>query len=226
MAFFASAYHSRIYRDFRGLEVGDFQGVIRFFEQYEQQILQLPFEEYFEILMGYCDALFEAGAYQKHILMADVVIELSIKHNVHYFEERDVFRHFLFRKAAALYNLFEGERAEHILRELIKMDVTDREALFLYTKCRQRCYPWLINQFRAISILMFLITAVIVAAEVLLVIPFYTSFANTLEAVRISTFISAICTVFTGNVVVALLAKRDTRRFIAVISQKQGHSFS
>jgi hypothetical protein len=226
MAFFASAYHSRIYRDFRGLEIGDFQGVIRFFEQHEQQILELSFEEYFEIMMGYCDALFEAGAYQKHVLMADVVIELSIRHNIHYFEERDVFRYFLFRKAAALYNLFEGENAEHILRELIKMDATDREALFLYTKCRQRCYPWLINHFRAVSILMFLITAIIVAAEVLLVVPFYTSFADALETVRIGTFISAVCTVFTGNVVVALLAKRDARRLITGISQKQGHSFS
>lgn len=220
MAFFASTYHSRIYRDFRGLETGDFQGVIRFFEQYEQKILKLSFEEYFEILMGYCDALFEAGAYQKHVLMADVVIELTIKHNIHYFKELDVFRHFLFRKAAALYNLFEGEQAEHILKELIKMDNTDREALFLYTKCRQRRYPGLINQFRAVSIFMFLITAVIVAAEVLLVVPFYTSFADSLEAVRISTFISALCTVFTGNVVVALLARRDARQLIAGISPK------
>ena len=220
MAFFASTYHSRIYRDFRGLEVGDFQGVIRFFEQHEEKILELSFEEYFEILMGYCDALFEAGAYQKHTLMADVVIELSIKHNIQYFEERDVFRHFLFRKAAALYNLFEGEQAEHILKELIKMEPTDREALFLYTKCRQRCYPWLINQFRAVSILMFLMTALIVAAEVLLVVPFYTSFADPLEAVRIGTFISAIFTVFAGNVVVALLAKRDARQLIAAIFSK------
>jgi len=225
MAFFAT-YHSRVYRDFRELEAGDFLGVIRFFELYEEQILQLVFDEYFEILMGYCDALFEAGAYQKHILMGDVVIEQTIEHNIHFWGDKDVFRHFLFRKAAALYNVFEAEKAEYILKELIKMNPGDREAIFLYAKCRQRRYPGLINQFRAVSIVLFLATALIIAAEVLLVLPFYTPYSASLSAVRTGTFISAICAVFSGNAVVALLARRDARRLVAFISQKQGQGFS
>lgn len=220
MAFNTSTYYSRIYRDFRGLEAGDFLGVVRFFEYHEEQILQLTFDEYFEILMGYCDALFEIGAYQKHVLMADVVVELTIKHNIHSFEGLDIFRHFLFRKAAALYNLFEGESAEHILRELLKMDNSDQEAVYLYAKCRQRRYPLLIRQFRAVSILLFLLTAGIVALEVLLVVPFYAQYADSLEAVRTATFTSAIFAVFSGNAVVAFLAQRDARKLIAAISQK------
>ena len=44
------------------------------------------FEEYFEILTSYVNALFEAGAYQKHALMADVVIEASIINNVRVYQ--------------------------------------------------------------------------------------------------------------------------------------------
>jgi hypothetical protein len=225
MAFFATTYHSRLYRAFKGLEDGDHQGVIRFFEREEEGILKLAFNEYYEILMAYCDALFETAAYRQHILMGDVVIELTMRHNVHLFEGRDVFRHFLFRKAAALYNLFEGEQAEHILKELMKMDPSDREAIFLYSRCRQRRYPGLIGEFRALSILLFLISACIIAAEILFVIPFYTQYAYALADFRTGVFFSGVCVFFTGNVVVALLARRDTRRFLCGISPKQDRGF-
>jgi hypothetical protein len=225
MAFSATTYHSRLYRAFKGLERGDHQGVVRFFEREEEGILKLVFEEYYEILMAYCDALFETGAYRQHILMADVVISLTMRHNIHLFEGRDVFRHFLFRKAAALYNIFEGEQAEHILKELMKMDPSDREAIFLYSKCRQRQYPGLVGEFRALSILLILISACMIAVEILFVIPFYAQYSYALAEFRTGVFFTGICVFIIGNVIVALLARRDARRFLYEIHSKQGRDF-
>ena len=77
-----STYHSKEYRDFRAIEPGDWRGVVRFYEKNEAAIRGLDFEEYFELLLAYTDALSEIGAWQKHLLMADVVIEISVMENL------------------------------------------------------------------------------------------------------------------------------------------------
>lgn len=221
MPFFASTYHSRIYRDFKALEAHNFREVVRYFEKHEAEILQLQFEEYFEILAGYANALFEIGAYRKHTLMADVVIELSIRHNIQDFQGVDIFRQMLFRKAASLYNLYEQDKAEYILRELIKIDATDSDSIRFLDKCRQRQYPVLLNRFRAVSIFLFFLTAAVIAVEVLLIIPFYNMHALAVSQIRIGIFLLGIGAMLAGHGCMRWLAHRDVRRFLESLPQKK-----
>ncbi len=174
-------YHSPTYRNFKSIEVENFREVVRFFEANEKEITQLEFGEYFEMLVSYSNALYEVGAYSRHILMANVVIEASIEQNVQYFHGDDVYYRTLFRKAASHYHLYEHDKSEHILKELIKMDPYNTETVGWYKKCLFDRKGKFLKRMRASAMVFFLVTPMIIALEVLFIQHF---FGSQIEIVR------------------------------------------
>lgn len=194
-----SKYRSKLYRDFRAIEPGEWRGIVRFYEEHEKEIRGLDFEEYFELMMVYTDALFEIGAWQKHMLMADAVIEISVMDNLATFNGVDVLRHTLFRKAASHYNLLELEKTEHILRELLRINPHDADCAAFLKKCLRTMRPSLIRQSRALSIGLFLFTGLVILVELLVVHSFYPGYSSTVEALRITTFIIGLVVLAGGE---------------------------
>ena len=217
----SSTYHSRIYRDFREIPEKDYHGKIRYFEKKEDEIRQLGFDEFLELTTAYTDALFQSGGYRKHALMAEVVLELTIRHNIFRYKGEDLFRTTLFQKAASHYNLFESETAEHLFSELLKLDPSDRDAAHFFRKCRQRRYPRLQNGFRAVSIFLFLMAAGLVALEILVVQPFYGLYAPLLEYSRNTLFFIGCTGMGLGYIWVRWLAERDVRVLLSVAKTKK-----
>lgn len=199
MSYFQSTYHSRVYKDFKEIESNAHRQIIRFFEKHEKMINRLDFEEYFELLVAYVDALFEIGVYQKHLSLVDEVIENSISFNIHFYKGEDLFYIMLFKKAASHFNLHQYKKAEHILRELIKIKPEDQEAASFLKRCLRRRGSKLLSVARATSILLFLLTACVICVEVLFVRPFYEMYASKIEALRIGTFIAGIIALILGD---------------------------
>ena len=199
MSYFQSTYHSRVYKDFKEIESNAHRQIIRFFEKHEKMINSLEFEEYFELLVAYVDALFEIGSYQKHLVLVDIVVENSINSNIHIYKGEDIFFIMLFKKAASHFNLHEYDKAEHILKELIKIDPQDKEVLSFLKRCLRRRGSNLLSIARAFSIFLFLLTACIICVEVLLIRPFYEMYASKVEASRIGTFFIGIATLIGGD---------------------------
>jgi hypothetical protein len=218
----ASTYHSRIYRDFRAIPEKDYHGKIRYFEKKEEEIKRLGFDEFLELTAAYTEALFQVGVYRKHALMADVVLELSIRYNIFRYKGEDLFRTTLFQKAASHYNLFEPETAEHLFSELVKLDPSDRSAAHFFRRCRQRRYPRLQNGFRAMSIFLFLMAAGLVALEILIVQPFYGIYAQLLEYSRNTLFFIGCTGMGVGYLWVRWLAERDLRLLLRAAKTKKG----
>lgn len=185
-------YRSKLYRDFRAIEPGAWRNLIRFYEQNEAAIRGLDFDEYFDLLLAYTDALFEIGAWQKHLLMADVVIEISVMENLPEFNGREVFKHTLFRKAASHYNLLELEKTDHILRELLRISPNDADCANFLKKCLRSKRPGLIRHARAAAILLFLLSALIILLEMLAVRSFYPQYSRQIEIIRIAIFLSGL----------------------------------
>ncbi|HMQ46396.1 MAG TPA: hypothetical protein PKA00_02010 [Saprospiraceae bacterium] len=198
MAFSASTYHSKIFRDFKAIDAGEHRRIIRFYEAYESSIRELDFPEYFDLLVAYTNALFEVGAYQKHLLMADVVIETSIEYNISDFQGKDIYYQTLFRKAAALYNLRAFHQAEYILKELIRIEPYNEDAILFLKKCLRKIEPPFINTCRAIAIFMLLMAALIIGVEVLFIRPFYKIYVPGVETARNSIFFLS-CLVILGG---------------------------
>ncbi len=207
----SKTYYSQLYRNFRAIEPTEFRRVVRFFEKYEKNILQLDFNEYFDSVFVYANALFEIGEYRKHILMSDVVIEISIRENVTHLNGVEVFRSSLFKKAASHFNLGEYDKTAHILTELLKMNPNDT----LVSRFLERTYriwrPRLIRITRACAVLFFLISAIIICVEVLIVKSFYESVAPSFTLVRNLVFGTGLFILCSGELLHRLQAKNIVR---------------
>ena len=214
-------YYSKIYRTFMSLEETAFQEQIRFFEENEKEIRELDFEEYFEVLAAYVTALFEVGAYREHLLMVDVVIETSIINNIVEYKGEDLFRRMLFRKAASLYHTDQFQKAEHVLAELLRMDREDQGAILFLKKCLRTHYPQIRSNAHAVAVFLFLLTAFVIAIEVLLIRPFYEMHAKTVEMSRNSIFVIGILCILFGNLYHRFLAEREVRGFLKALRKEK-----
>ena len=199
MPYLQPTYHSKLYRDFRSIDAAAWRDIIHFFERRETDIRALDFDEYFELLYTYVNALFEVGAYQKHLVMVDEIIETAISHNIHTYKQEDIFKKSLFRKAASLYNTSDYHHAEHILRELVRMDPDYRDAVLFLKKCLRSVHFRSLQVFRAAGIFLFLTAAVVISVEVLFVRPFYAVHAGWVEVLRIVLFLAGFAALALGE---------------------------
>lgn len=221
MSYFQSTYHSKVYRDFKEIEPTAYRQIIHFYEEKETEIRRLEFDEYFDLLIAYVDALFEIGAYQKHLLMVDVIIENSIRHNIQFRNGTDIYQRTLFKKAASLYNVLKYQEADYILRELIRMDPYDSDSILFLKKCLRSKKPELVNNARAISIFLFLLTAFVICIEVLFVRPFYHMHTELVESSRISIFILGCAILMGGDLLHRWSVEKEVNKFADRIKREK-----
>lgn len=214
MPYFQSTYHSKLYRHFKEIEEGAYREIIRYYEENEEEIKQLEFEENFELLISYINSLFEVGAYHKHLLMVDLAIEASISRNIQVYKGEDIFQTLLFKKAASFYNITEFDKADYILRELIKINPYDMDVILFLKKCLRKKEPSWVNTTRAVSIFFFLLAALVICIEVLLIQPFYSMYTNLIETSRISIFLLGLFSLIGGNLLLRYRVEREVQSFV------------
>lgn len=170
--------YSEVYARFYAIENGDYYRKIRFVQKHRNRLGALELDEYLEILQAYREALFQTGKYREHINAANELVSLSIQYNVTEFNGEDLFFDTLLQQAASHYNLEEFESARYILKELVKIS-PDHESVRLFL---MRSY---INEekelrtmtLRGISVLCFLLLAALVAADLLVLKPFFETYS-------------------------------------------------
>jgi hypothetical protein len=214
-------YHSKLYRDFRAIEPGEWRTIIRFYEEFEKNIVDLDFEEYFELLNAYTNALFEVGSYQKHLLMADVVIEASVMNNVKFFHGDDVFHKTLFKKAASCYHLRQSEKADYILRELLRIDPYDVDAAMFLKKCLRKTSPAYLRHAKAVAIFLFLMSALVVSLELIVVRSFYPMYLALVESTRNTLFLLACGCLVGSDLFHRWRSIREVDLFVRKIKRKK-----
>lgn len=221
MHFSPSAYRSKIYRDFKEIDSCEYRAIIRFFEENQEDIRNLELEEYFELMVTYLDSLFEIGAYERYLRLANGAIETSIIHNIHFFRGEDVYRKLLFRKAAAHHNLQQNKKAQHVIRELIKMDPHDEESVRFLKKSLWIEKPEFITNFRGWSILLFILAAAVICAELLLVRPFFPEYTTTVEFFRIGLFALGLILMFIGDIYHQINLIYSTQKFVKKMQKRK-----
>ncbi len=160
-------YRLKLYRNFKAIESLDYQTIVRFYETYEEDIRELYFEEQFDCTVAYADALFETGQFCKHLVMADHILETVIMQNIDDWGGEDLYAKTLFRKAASLFNLGQYPQAEHVLRELIKLDPTARLPVRFLKTCLSRQRPAWVARWRRLATGLILLSAATIAGEFL-----------------------------------------------------------
>ncbi|MEM9991125.1 MAG: hypothetical protein AAF738_05135 [Bacteroidota bacterium] len=199
MTFSQSTYHSKTYRRFKEIDTGDHRGLARFFEKNERTIRQLDFPEYFELHVCYASALFEIGAYERHLQQVDFILESTIAHNIQLFQGEDLFCKTLFQKAASHFNLLDYQKAEYLLRELIRINpyYPDADAFLQKTIYQQR--PTFVRNTRAVAIALFLLAAFLIAVEVIFIRNLYPTHTVFMEYLRTAVFIGGLLVLVIGD---------------------------
>ena len=216
-----SYYHSRVYQEFKGIEQSEFRNIVRFFESRTDEIMHLEFNEYFELLLAYAEALFEIGTYHSFLTVADQAIQITIEQNIKYYHGEDVFFNILFKKAAAHYNLMEYGKAKHILKELIKMDSGNELTIRFLKKCSRQEKPSSLKSTRAISVFLFLLTAGIIAIELCLVRPFFSYYIDLIEIIRNVVFGAGWIILIAGDLFFRAKVNSQVNKFVTSIRNKK-----
>ncbi|MDX1666895.1 MAG: hypothetical protein R3350_06690 [Saprospiraceae bacterium] len=219
MHYYQSTYHSKVYRNFREIEEQDYRAIIHFYEEKEEEIRNLSFDEYFEMLISYTDALFQIGSYQKHLLMADAAIEASVKGNIKFYRGKDIFQQLLFRKSASLFNLRQYGRSDYILRELIKINPYNRDAALLLKKCLRHQTPAFVSRARALAIFLLLLIAGVIVMEVLFVRTFYDQYVRAIEISRNALFVIACLFLIGADLLNRWKAHREVEAFLQSVRE-------
>ncbi len=214
MTFSQSTYHSATYRAFKEIDAGDYRTIARFFEEHERTIGRLEFPEYFELRVCYAAALFEIGAYERHLQQVDFILESSIEHNIQFFQGEDLFCKTLFQKAASNFNLMQYDKAEYLLRELIKINpyYPDVDAFLRKTIYQQN--PKLIRTTRATATGLFLLAAIIVCLEQIFIESLYPDYFVIAQRMHIGIFLLGVLILIGGDIFLRLKIRRDVRRLV------------
>jgi tetratricopeptide (TPR) repeat protein len=219
---FLPAYRLKIYRHFKAIEVADFHGTVRYYERFEQDIHQLDFEEYFDCVASYTQALFEIGDHRKHLVMCDFLLETIIIQNVETWGGEDLYAKTLLAKASSQYYLQEYGQAAHILQELIKIHPENAApAQKLWEKCLLRQKPEWLMRVRACGVGLLLFTALFIAVEIFVVAPFFSEHHATAQFAHNLLLILGMLILLTGELRHVWMCNHAIRRFLEKARQKK-----
>lgn len=208
-----STYRSRLYREYKSLEEASAHTRIRFFESNERAIRQLDEEEFSELLFGYAEALFSAGAYARFKVVVDEVISCCMEHDEAQYKGEDVFLVSIFRKAVACYHLQEYELAVHLFKELLRLDPDNPGGRMGLRRTFYRMKPENVLNARAASVLLLLVAALITAAELLVVRYFFQPWEKLVEWTRIGLFLLGVLVLAGSYLYHRQRAYREAERF-------------
>jgi tetratricopeptide (TPR) repeat protein len=211
---FSSQTYSQIYRNFRTIHTGEYRRIVRFYERHEKEIVQLPFEEYFDLLICYTQALFEVEEYRKCLKMADIVIQTSILENITILKEKDVYQEALFRKAACLHRLGQLDNAQYVLEELIKINPQEHIAIHYLHQVMRDNKPAYTKTVHALSVLLFLISALVICVEVLVIKNLYKNYDTIFEWTRNGLFGAGILLLVVCELLHRWRVERYANRFV------------
>lgn len=192
--------------------------IVRHFEGNQNILLKLPFEDYFDLLIEYSDALSAMGKSKKYVATAEELIHYIFERNISDHKGIDLLQVTLFKKALAHYHLHQYDESEHIMRELLKMNPDNASYKRIYRQC---LYKLSIKGDTFLSRSIFLVLvfayAIMVGFELLLVNPMYPELAGTFEIIRWSVFMIALTIFIVGesrhHLMTWLRLKRDVVEF-------------
>jgi tetratricopeptide (TPR) repeat protein len=204
----------RLYRDFKAIDANDYYGIVRYYELHEDGIRALELEEYLDCTLAYTNALFETGNHGQHIVMCDHLLEIVIMQNIETWGGEDLFERLLFRKAASLFQLHEYPKAEHVLRELVKIYPAEKLPRRFLEKCLLRQKPAWLTKTRATFIGLSLLAAIVIALEFFVIEPFFPSWLFRFQIAHNALLFSGIGSLVVGEGLHAWRCRRAIDRLV------------
>lgn len=147
-----------LYFRFKIIRDDAYQAIISFWDTYHDDLYVLSLQEYFDVLISYCNALFELDKSEEYLIAADEALEVIFDNNIYRFQNLDILTHILFRKATCHYRLLQFDQALHCLAEIQGINPHLKEASAFYEQIHIKVLRRRYWKIQKIAGLIFLIT--------------------------------------------------------------------
>ncbi|MEO6132512.1 MAG: tetratricopeptide repeat protein [Saprospiraceae bacterium] len=215
---------SETYEAFLAIEPAAYKEKIQYIEENFFMLRELDADEYFDMMVLYAEALFETSEYSRQAKLADHILEMSIERNIVMHRGQDIYFETLFKKAASLHNLDKVDQAVHILKELLKIDPDHESSKLFLINCLIRQKKYTVRPYRNISLVLLLLSACVIAFELLFVRRLWPTWFSIIEMIRNGLFITGVILLTAGEVIVRYRAVEDVYSFTRKSKRKkEGH---
>lgn len=215
----------RLYREFKAIDANDYYGIVRYYEQFEESIQAFDLEEYLDCTLAYANALFETSNHSKHLVMCDHLLEIVIMQNIETWGGEDLYEHLLFKKAASLFQLHEYPKAEHVLRELVKIYPSEKLPRRFLEKCLLRQKPAWLTKTRAACVGLSLLAALVIALELFVVKHFFPDWLLPFQVAHNILLFSGISVFVIGESLHAWRCRRAVAGLVERMRRREGEIF-
>ncbi len=205
-------YQSDIVLGFREIPKNNFSRQIYFIEQNQDNIQNM--DTYFktDLLEHYNNALFELGHFRKCLKDIDSLILDVIDYNF-YRKEEDVFQKLLLRKSRALYNIGSFNEAEHVIKELLKINPNSESSIKIFQNIISKTFKSKTTGIRALCIMMLLFGIGLTCFDLLVVQNFFPEQAQSLLAIRNFMMLGSGTCIIGIEISAYLIAKTTSKQF-------------
>lgn len=210
-----------LYREICYSRRGRYQDIIALYETFFYRINELPEEYRVRVFYRYLEALFEQGEYQRVLSQVDALLERAINLERTKVEGDDLFIKSVFFKAAALFNCDRCEESLEVAEQLLSIDRHNKVFVMLYIKSVERRYLPTITKFRAAAVVSFLLSVIIIAAELFVIRPFLVAWIKPTEVARNVLFLLGMVCYAAPHMAARLLAVVKMRKFLVTIRSKR-----
>jgi len=180
-------YHT-VYHDYQMISESDFYEKIRFYESNFSIIESSPEAYRLELSLQYVEALYVVEAYYDFLLKVDDLIIKVVEDNIVSVDGHDLYQELLYMKAIALYHTLDYIKSDKVLTDLVRIDPEQEEYKQAYIKNQYGLIQYNGQKNRGASIALFLLTAIIIGIELLVVKPFHSEIELYVQITRWTTF--------------------------------------
>ncbi len=188
-----------IFDRFITIETGSYREIIHFYEDYRENINRLEVQQRYEVYVSYIEALFEMGKYAEVLLYVDDAIETAIESDYSRLLGVDIYFNLLMKKAVALYQTGNYDDSFQITTQLLSMNPEEPNVKFFFKEALMHRYRRLVLPTRVFFIAGVITTMLIMAFEVLVIIPFYNEFIDLVSRIRNILFLFSILIFISGE---------------------------
>jgi tetratricopeptide (TPR) repeat protein len=204
---------NQIYLQYFRLGETSYRDKVRFYEENPQAISMLHFDNKIEVDMDYICCLFEVGRYERFLSRVDPILETIIMENIYTFRNENIFNELLMKKAACLYQLNNIDKAQTILKQLLKIDPQHSVAIRLYSICKRKQPNDIVTTIKAFAMASILLIIGITIAKILMIEPFFNQYLAPFILLRNSLIGFVIVSFIAIEIYYVVHIRRETGHF-------------
>lgn len=211
---------SNVYIGFKEIPEKDFFKQIYYIEKHLNYILDMHYFYKIELLFQYVNALFEIGHYKKCLAHIDDLI-YDVFDALDFDNERSVICDLLIKKSCALFNVGEYEKAEHVTKELLKLDPENKRSLKILQSIKLRLLRHKFSGLRALSIILLFFGLCITCFDLLVIQTFHPEKALSVMILRNIVLGASSLSLLGLELSAIILSKNKSKQFQYAIVDKK-----